>query len=283
MAQVISNYGIPRIKSYEDALRVWTENDKLDGKRNKFRDDVRLLDKRKNNTLKIVRYGDDAIGCRYYDTDVVIYYPDGHIRVIGYASISTNQVMEKVLPDGMSPIMLSRLGTLIACRRGKEEAGWCSYRPWKEGEVYDADGGYRRNDAGEWEHENPYPIRTYSCNRKAINAFRKTLPLEDFFMWADMYLAHKGRIVTYYTGTQASHVLACLQDRERWPELVHMTFGCKSGRSRYSKGVPYTLREGIEMAVMACSGAVERHDVPSIKLSELDKVTRNFRKYQFMI
>jgi hypothetical protein len=277
MAMTINGHGIPAIGSYEDALRVWEENIKLAPRREQFRGNVRLLDKRKGDTLKIVKYADDSIGCRYHDLDVVTYHPDGSVGVDGYESVSTNVVMRAVMPDGMEPDMMNCLGTLVHCRRGDPDNYF--HHSWDDAEVYFADGTYRRNDKGEWENTTiKGNIQVYSVDQAKLRAFKKEHRVSEFLTWAKMYVQHKGsQAVIVGERIMARDVALSLLNQEAWPDLVRL-YGVTHGR-KYYRPKPWTLEEGIHYAMLCASGAVSYECVNSIKLSDMERVKRNYRKY----
>ncbi len=96
MAWNINAYNIPRIRSYEEALKVYesaTPSPKSDGWR-------ALAAKR--DTSKVLHLdSDNSIRIRYHHTDVVTYKPDGRVVVHPHDSVNTVAFADRVLPNGV--------------------------------------------------------------------------------------------------------------------------------------------------------------------------------------
>ena len=89
------NSGIPRLHSYEQALKWWTDTKPI---RRRATDD-RPLGHRRNTWYLINKRDDDAIECLMYGAPIVTFFKDGHIAIMNYRynSISTANFIYDVL------------------------------------------------------------------------------------------------------------------------------------------------------------------------------------------
>jgi len=92
----INAYNIPRIRSYEEALKFYESADNSPASNG-----WRALC-RKRDTSKIIRHDSAGdIRIRYHHTDVVTYKPDGRVVVQPYDSVNTVAFADRVLPNGV--------------------------------------------------------------------------------------------------------------------------------------------------------------------------------------
>src|SRR4051794_21814920 len=108
-----AHYNLPTLSSYRTAEEYWA---KVKPWRGEGPDALRPLGSNRSRNFSIHKQPDGAIACILYRTDVVTYYPDGSIRLIPYATKTTNEFAREVLPGGISPSFAHQLGCLVWLR-----------------------------------------------------------------------------------------------------------------------------------------------------------------------
>ncbi len=165
---------------------------------------------RSKRHMYLHQWADGSWACRLYRTDVVVYHPDGEVTVEPWASQSTIEFARRVLPNGMVPDFLSRLGHLLRCG----------------GRVYNLpDGGARFRDIGggapffQWRPVTPtLPITLVNLDRKAAREVCRAHKLHEFLNWQRAALTLKPR-QRYDHTVYASQIPRLLADPARWVEL----------------------------------------------------------------
>lgn len=94
------------IREHYDSVKPWDSKYNPDFERPIGQRACKLNDRnhhhatRFNKAMRMLR--DGSIAFRLYDTDCVVYHPDDSLTVHGYASVSTNDFIRALVPEGIS-------------------------------------------------------------------------------------------------------------------------------------------------------------------------------------
>jgi hypothetical protein len=93
-----SSYEIPVLNTYEKALAHYESIKPIRGK-DWLRPIINTPNGRRRQHMQIIKYRDETIACRLYDTNVLTYHPNGEIHFTngGYATNSTHQFATALL------------------------------------------------------------------------------------------------------------------------------------------------------------------------------------------
>lgn len=169
MAWCISTRGIPRIRSYEEALQYYEHITPIRGTSDTApRPIARRGDRSKEVRLDINR----NIRFRLHRTDVVVYSPDGAVAVETYDSMSTVMFAYSLLPCGIRAI--SHKGDMYV-----GDADGCYRSSTRDPLVFTKD----EHDVWRVDPRNVVRYNGYALDRKRAAAVRKTIrPFRD---WQD--------------------------------------------------------------------------------------------------
>lgn len=162
--------------------------------------------------------------CRLYDTDVVIYNPDGSIDLdVTYGSVSTSIFANALLPSGVDASSTSGVVALNG-------AGWWD-RDVPNMRVYNADSPVTIEREGEiWVCNNASPFQSYYVDRAQAKLALAVYPIGQFEKWFKAYSAMNGWDMPTHKrrgGFGAKHHIRfngddvdMLKDLAKWPALA---------------------------------------------------------------
>jgi hypothetical protein len=216
-------YGNTALRTYQEALEHYESIKPIRGKE-WLRPIIKSPNGRRRHHMQIIKYRDETIACRLYDTNVLTYLPDGEIHFTngGYATNATHQFATALLNkwDRYGCSFSSHKGQTTATVRKKTVA-------IEDGEVlklkYDKDTGFDFID----------PPKMYAyylkrapmgMRRKEIEPFTKYVLALAKLVDPKQYEEYKGQQTAYWlhrrvTGDEDARVEAAeylLQRACRW-------------------------------------------------------------------
>ena len=154
---------LPRIRTYQDAFKVWANAEQWRTCRGEF--DHRVLVGWRNKNYTVRKTPDECIHFRLHSTDVVTVHPDRRLdlKLTDWSTPMTAAFFHGLMPGDMH---------YYASDRGLQIGGrWY----WLRGDVMV--GPYERDKQREMLSETR-PFNTYKLDRKAWNALRKHYKLK---------------------------------------------------------------------------------------------------------
>lgn len=224
--QSLNNLG-PGIRSYADALRVWTEADRWRGSNE---DDERKLRKGdRRHFLGIRKEYDDSIVIRYHNTDVVTWYPDNTVEINAYPSLSTNALVGSKTPWQIVLVFHRPEGIFIRLAVSTEDEDiyrWARKSRWYE--IKHTHITLYENDEGLWEPTNSERdtdlFEHIFLDRKLTREARLKWRLREFEAWVTTAVSLGLRM---RKEDQFNHgypdtidTMNLLKDQEHWSEIV---------------------------------------------------------------
>ncbi len=165
---------LPAIDSYEKAAAEWEKTKPIRGRA--YTDKRPLGKMRAVDRFAIIKRG-DSYALRYHNTDVVTYHADGSITLDYWASKSTDEFANRLLPKGVTSWFTCALGAAVILSQQGEDRLYLLGR--NQHMVFDHGiSGYRL--------EQPKAIEVYGIDRKAARAALKATRYRTFMHWLEM-------------------------------------------------------------------------------------------------
>lgn len=168
MAWSINMWEAKCIRSYAEALAFYEKTKPL-------KDGIHrpLCSRRAQHKVMYMRSG-KALAFRLYQTDLVVYHPDGRVEINFHNSVSSNRFVDHFLPSGLS--VASRFGCMFITHNGNF---YTSGRTLM----------FERTSRDDWVVTNPEAVRLMTkqvIDRKLAHQARKAVA--PFVLWSNIYL-----------------------------------------------------------------------------------------------
>lgn len=224
-----------RLSDYAGAKRYWESVKPWRGYTDE-RDRRPLTSTRSNHTKTIRKLADGSFACEYHNTDVVIFQPDGCVRITPYASKTTDEFFTAVL--GYSPFYcyMNFKDRYSVLRLYGDKAGIMA----REVTVrVDDEGRVVPVDETQWEM-----FKIYTMDRPKARRVLHEANYPAYRRWV---------IALEATGVKAaeiqepalhpSRLTECLQDNKLWPTLLHLSLDAVREQLYRNAGVVKLTRE----------------------------------------
>jgi hypothetical protein len=207
MAFGISTYDLPTLHTYEGALLRWGRIAPWRNKKGEH-DERPLSTNRQAKHKTIRKLNDGSIACRLYDTDLVIYRPDGSIQINPYDTRSSRLFVSAIAPCAWR---LARIGSRLFYDlvHAGAPVKYIQVVTGKDNTVT-----FTRASDVVWRIDPSHLVDTtiVKVNRKGTNAVMKRTRFSEFEAWALMRHAinpieHK-RILDRTADSQIEPILA---------------------------------------------------------------------------
>ena len=200
---------LPRggILSYEQAVARHNSIVPIRGRSS----DVRPLGKRRNENLTIRMDPKERVLVRLYQTDVVVYNPDGTIELEPYASSLTNELVRHLLSRAVTPNYTSKVGPALCAKDADGTQRWFRIPDYA---VLDKD--HRLIGGSE-------PFTRYRIDRKASNEALARSGFRQFSLWltALIRIGNDPRQGNYWAGVPLhDSVIRSLDEPDRYTDIV---------------------------------------------------------------
>ena len=173
--------------------------------------DVRPLGKRRNDNLTIRMDPKERVLVRLYQTDVVVYNPDGTIELEPYASNLTNELVSRLLGRAVTPNYTGKVGPALCAKDADGVRRWFRIPDYA---VLDKD--HRLIGGSE-------PFTRYRVDRKASNEALAHSGFRQFSLWLTtlVRIGNDPRQGNYWAGASTSTgVVRSLDEPDRYSDIA---------------------------------------------------------------
>lgn len=210
MAFGIDTHDLHTIHTYEWALLRWRIVAPWRNKKGEH-DERPLSTNRRAKHKTIRKLNDGSIACRLYDTDLVIYRPDGSIQINPYDTRSSRLFVSAIAPCAWR---LARIGSSLFYNLGHAGPAGAPVKYIQVVTGKDNTVTFTRDSDGVWRIDPSHLVDTtiVKVNRKGTNAVMRRTRFSEFEAWALMRHAinpieHK-RILDRTADNQIEPILA---------------------------------------------------------------------------
>lgn len=283
MAFCLDPSGVPRLRDCADAEQFYNQmkpwRTKPYGYGMELARPLGNSDSARKKKHLSIRPVDDGYACRYHNTDVVTYHGDGSLSLDPYASMSTDALVNRLLPDGIHVDYRSgryRSDKCIVWCMSDQSDGYWWQRP-QAGYVIHRETRFARNAEGLYEPQGETDqIAVMQLDRKAAAAVRKANPgLTQFGHWIAAAVAmgalkDKQTQLADIPRRLGEWTLERINDSANWTEVLAMVYrlGIPKegwGRSHWKGNLnwsPSLMMTALRRTMYSEAGCVETVMVP---------------------
>ena len=204
------------LTSYELAFERWQKAEPLHKNGQDAHYAERKLKRNRQTIYSIRMCRDSSIACKYHDTDVVTFAPDGSITLRPYASNPTSQFANSFLPSGVYADFNNRHGVMLHLGSDRE---------YKLGTgLYGFEAFTIRKDAeGQWQVDDSEPFEVPYVVTATARETLKRLDFRRFRQWVNAACMLNQSAERQWTrGYSGDELADVYEDRASWPELLNV-------------------------------------------------------------